>query len=379
MPSIHKTVYYSYTTGKLPKGCELCVQGKKLVLFITGDCFRKCFYCPLSEIRRTDKVFANEWDTGFTNKLEKKHLDIIIKEAKLCGAEGAGITGGDPLIQWQRAVKAIKALKKEFGKTFHIHLYTGFEHVELKRLKALCNAGLDEIRFHPVLWNDTLWNRIDIARKFPWTIGVEIPSIPSYEKQTKKLLHFLDHKVDFVNMNELELSDTNASMLRKLKYEAKDKTSYAVKGSKALALRLMRDPHSYPIHFCTSKLKDKVQLTQRIRRRAKRIALPFDTITKEGLLIRGVAYLPDLEPGFSYRKRLQSLTPVEKNNVLKRLREKQAKLPLQSIIDHEKLRLLCDPQELFKKRKDVKRLRLLPAIVEEYPTRDGMEVDIRML
>ena len=92
-----------------------------------------------------------------------------------------------------------------------------------------------------------------------------------------------------------------------------------------------------------------------------------------------MAYLPDLEPGFSYRKRLQSLTPVEKNNVLKRLREKQAKLPVQSIIDEEKLRLLCDPEELFKKRKDVKRLRLLPAIVEEYPTRDGMEVDIRML
>ena len=31
---MEKTKFYSYKNGELPRGCQLCVQGKKLVLFI---------------------------------------------------------------------------------------------------------------------------------------------------------------------------------------------------------------------------------------------------------------------------------------------------------------------------------------------------------
>ncbi|MFA5084343.1 MAG: radical SAM protein, partial [Candidatus Paceibacterota bacterium] len=111
-----KTKFASYCTNKLPEGCRFCVKGQKLVLFITGICSRNCFYCSLSEKRKNkDIVWANERECGSPKD--------AIAEAIASRAEGAGITGGDPLIVLDRTIKYAKALKKKFGKKFHIHIY----------------------------------------------------------------------------------------------------------------------------------------------------------------------------------------------------------------------------------------------------------------
>ena len=125
---LSKTPYFSYKIGELPTGCKFCVKGEKLVLFITGICNRNCFYCPLSEQKKNkDVVYANEWET------KPNQFDVIIKEAKLTNAKGAGITGGDPLLVCERTCSTIKKLKKAFGKKFHIHLYTSLNNVTLDK------------------------------------------------------------------------------------------------------------------------------------------------------------------------------------------------------------------------------------------------------
>ncbi len=170
-----KTKYYSYNIGELPEGCKLCVQGRKLVLFVTGLCSRNCFYCPISDEKKNrDVVYANEWPI--------KNSDDMIKEAELTEAKGAGFTGGDPLVKLDRTLSYVKLLKKRFGKKFHIHLYTSLDLVDEKTLKKLYDAGLDEIRFHPDIYNKRLWPKIMLARKFSWDFGVEIPAIPNTEK-----------------------------------------------------------------------------------------------------------------------------------------------------------------------------------------------------
>ena len=132
--------YYSYFVGELPKGCQLCVKGAKLVLFTTGVCPRDCFYCPLSPWRREDVIYANE-------RPVKDELDIL-EEAKIQEALGAGVTGGDPLAKLERTVRYIQLLKENFGENFHIHLYTTGALATRDALGKLYDAGLDEIRFH---------------------------------------------------------------------------------------------------------------------------------------------------------------------------------------------------------------------------------------
>jgi pyruvate formate-lyase activating enzyme-like uncharacterized protein len=372
---IENTKYFSKLIGKLPNGCKYCVKGQKLVLFVTGLCPRRCFYCPLSEDKKfKDVIFANERPVSSDKD--------IIEEAKLMSAKGAGITGGDPLVTLDRTIKYIKLLKKEFGEHFHIHLYTPLDLVSKERLKALYEVGLDEIRFHPDFEKPEEWERILIAKEFDWDYGLEIPVLPNYVDETKRLIEFASGHIKFLNLNELEISETNVEAMLEHNFIAKDDISYAVLGSEELAIELMgfSERFGFNVHYCTVKLKDGVQLRNRIKRIAKNISKPFDKVTEEGMLIRGVIYLQGLEPGFDYKQRLKNADKEKSLKELGVLKDKVAKqfnIPDRFIeIDKKKLRVLTRARLMQNISKKIKNK---CAIVEEYPTYDGFEVDIDFL
>jgi len=378
LPCVSKTSFYSWKKEKLPKGCAMCVRGEKLVLFVTGLCPNKCFYCPISEQKcGKDVVYANEWKIA-------KEKDIF-EEAKLTKAKGAGITGGDPLVKLDRVVHYIQFLKKKFGKKFHIHLYTPLTLVNEARLKKLHNAGLDEIRFHPMLDRPDEWKRILFAKKFKWDVGVEIPIIPGKKKQTLDLLKFIEDKVDFLNLNELEISDTNANKLVQKGFRQKSDLSYAVKGSQEMALQLLNylKKSRLNVHYCTAQTKDKAQLSRRIKRRALNVAKKFDFVTKEGTLVRGCIYLKGFVPGVGYRKLLERTNRkliLKKLNGIKSIVQKKFRIPKSLIeVDSVKLRIITSIVIVDELSSEIKKLGLIPAVVEEYPTWDAMEVDVQFL
>lgn len=387
-----KTKYYSFRAGNLAKGCQQCVKGEKLVLFITGLCPQRCDFCPVSDKKLyKDVIYANEMPvTNIHQIIEAQSSETagapeseILSEAKACSARGAGITGGDPLVKLDRTIEYIKLLKKEFGKSFHIHLYTPLTLVNNKTLKRLCESGLDEIRFHPKLDNDKQWNKLELARKHKWEIGVEIPAIPGKEKQTKKLIDFLKGKIDFLNINELELAD-NAVWRKKKSIKTKDRVSYAIKGSHELAKKLIRYAAGKGIrtHYCTCKLKDKVQLGKRILRRANNVKEKFDIVSSQGMITRGALYLPELTPGFSYHDKLSSLKNKDKRKILNNLKTirnkiiRAEKISADMIkLDENKLRLITS-KALVKK---IKTKELKKAIVTEYPTFDALEIEVSII
>lgn len=386
MKAIVKTPYHSFRIGNLPKGCSMCVRGLKTVLLVTGVCPLRCWYCPLSERKKNkDVVVANEWWI--------KKDDEILEEAKLCRSLGAGITGGDPLCRLSRTVKYIKLFKKKFGKKFHIHLYTSGELASKANLKKFYDAGLDEIRFHPRNFLEKSFKKnqgLENALAFGWSVGCEIPVIPGKTKETERFIDYINKLgVNFLNLNELEISETNAFEMSARGFTAVSDESFAVKGSREAAMKLLKycaKNTKLRVHYCTVKLKDGVQLRNRIKRRAKNAAKEYDIVTAEGLLVRGAIYFPEFAPSFDYNKKIGGIRKSHRKRILAKLRKKASEIskefeiPKNIIeVDERRLRILTGAWIVEEIAEEIKKMGLLPAVVEEYPTWDSLCIDLRML
>ena len=265
----------------LPKGCELCRLGGKLVVFITGECGDSCYYCPVSNERfGKDVMYANE-------ALVSSLLDYIY-EAYRMKALGAGITGGDPILAIDRVVQLIKLLKDEFGKDFHIHLYTSGRYVTNDVLAELKNAGLDEIRFHPV--KEDYLKAVEKALKFNFDVGLEVPVIPGEEEYLEKLIKWAIEKgVKFINLNELELTERNYQFLNARGFRIGHGVA-GVKGSFESALSILKkyEDSQIALHYCSSVYKDVVETRTRFLRIIKFSAKPYEDFTGEGTVVRAL-------------------------------------------------------------------------------------------
>lgn len=259
------------------RGCTVCHQGAKMVLFITGRCSRTCWYCPLSAQRKgRDDVYANE------KKVQTPGEAISV--ARTMDALGTGVTGGEPLLVPGRVREFCMELKKEFGEEHHIHLYTGLAPGK-DELGALCGL-VDEIRMHPP---QEEWHRIGesaflhsatVAREMGFSAGFEVPALPGIEGLRDAL-----SALDFLNINELEWGETNADAMRKRGMEPADDLHNAVSGCRDWAAPLLGHPK---VHWCSSQFKDSHQLRKRLIRVARNTARPFDHVTDDGTIIYGV-------------------------------------------------------------------------------------------
>ncbi len=278
-----------YIKGRnLPKGCQLCLKGVKVVLFLNGICQKPAhcsWYCPISEERRgKDITFADEIHVF-------SHKDLLIEINKI-NAKGMSITGGEPLLEsnLEKTYDYIKYVKKMKGKKFHVHLYTNGMNFNESIAEKLAEVGLDEIRFHPPL---NKWENIKFALNKGFSVGAEVPVIPGFEynNNLENLILFLNKiGAEFINLNEFEICYPNSQYLKEKGFKLKKDTVATVENSKETAMKLitkLAPKTSLKIHFCTIKAKDYHQLKNRYLRRAKTIKLPYEVITEEGLLIYG--------------------------------------------------------------------------------------------
>jgi uncharacterized protein len=360
MPSngLHLLPMASSYRGELSPACVQCKEGQKMVLFVTGLCRFRCFYCPVSPNRnQIDVVYANE-------RRVTTDADVL-DEARAIGAAGTGITGGDPLGVVDRVEHYVRLLKREFGPAHNIHLYTHEPNPE--KLRRLAAAGLDEFRLHipRYLWGPLAANggayRAVLEEAPTWGIrrGVEIPVLPEKEAELRRLLQALEGiGVDFVNLNELEFSETNEDHLHERGYRVDPRNGWGVRGSRAVAERIVRDLRlSVPVHYCSSRFKDSVQLRQRLLRRAERTAPAFADRTPDGTVVLGVVEARghgDLRRWASRVARELELSPEDYR------------------LDAERRRLELAPARL---RRVARRLRWPAFEVEVYPTADALEVE----
>lgn len=277
----------SFVQGALPVSCVMCQQGAKMVLLVTGRCAHSCYYCPLSAKKKGR-------DVTYADELLVKSDDDIIFEAKAIGARGTGITGGDPLLELDRALHYIGLLKREFGGRHNIHLYTATP--DPKKVARLADAGLDEMRFHPPpeVWNalhrtgfpDAIRAALDAGMR----AGLEIPAIPGLEAGMAALAEAAaDAGAQFINLNELEFSEGNWQALQGRGFAPRDDVSSAVAGSEGAARAVARAVGGRMIvHYCSSSFKDATQLRNRLMRRARNTATGLEVITDEATFLKGV-------------------------------------------------------------------------------------------
>jgi len=278
--NLYYTLETGYIIGSLPVGCRYCLAGAKAVIFITGRCLDKCWYCPISR----DKFGK---DIIYVNERRVYSLSDIVDEIYRIGGLGAGITGGDPILVLDRTYNVISMLKREFGRKFHVHLYTSGRLVDKDVLDILESSGLDEIRFH--IYSLDLLDRIEQALDYGMDVGVELPFIPleKYIEYLKKVLLILDEiGVKFINLNEFEVSEAN---VEKVLLHGLTPAGITVEGIENKAIKFLKwaleNTRRILIHYCTVKFKDNVQFRLRMLRKSLNTMGLHEIPTRDGTLI----------------------------------------------------------------------------------------------
>lgn len=365
MKKIYSWHNQSIYTKPLSPACKMCAQGAKMVVLITGLCSSHCYYCPLSFKKgQQDNIYADEWKLDNENDTKK-----LIKEAQYIKAKGAGITGGDPLLVWQRTKQYITLLKETFGTQFHIHLYTsGLIHAD--KISSLVLAGLDEIRFHPEpkFWqsmNTSPLNKTikDIVKQ-PVDVAIEIPVLPEMKNQIIQLIQWADHQeIKWINLNELEFSERNVDSLLKKGYSVKNELSAAVLNSQQTAYEIIKEiQHQHlniGVHYCSVSFKDGIQLKNRILRRAKNTAKDYEIITDEGTLLKGIIQ-PVNTSIIQLHQWIQQTYNIQEKYIA---------------INKEKNRIEIGVWILEKIAESIQQQGHHCFMIEEYPTADHLEVE----
>jgi len=265
------------------EGCVQCQRGSKLVLFVTGKCHWGCDYCPLSDNRReSPDMFANERRCSTWQE--------VIEEGHAMRATGTGITGGDPMLDMERSLEAVKQLKAAFGTEHHIHLYTSIPFSP-EHAADFGEAGLDEIRFH--LLDGTVAKYEGVMQACVQAgieVGVELPCEPDKEEQLFALLEQLNESpATFLNLNELEITVGNQENMDVRGFNLSGGITAAAEGSAELALRLKSaaEPLNFHLKFCSARYKDAGQLRARFRRRGQATLRPYEVLSEDDTILFG--------------------------------------------------------------------------------------------
>ncbi|MCB2288564.1 radical SAM protein [Clostridium sp. CS001] len=193
---------------KFPKGCRSCLLGTGLnAIRKTNKCNLECKFCyNYGHLDDISPVGEDMWEIGGT-KYYEKDIDLLLSIHNK--PTGVSYVYLEPFMEIEKYYSIIKRFKD--AKVYQ-HLYTNGTLATEETLKALGEAGLDEIRFNlgASACSDKVIENIGIAKKYIKNVGIETPMTPEFfESFFKKKHAILDTKLDFINCAELHLNENN--------------------------------------------------------------------------------------------------------------------------------------------------------------------------
>ncbi len=238
----------------LSKGCSICGQGLWSCLFITNQCNASCFYCPA---KQDYDALPGTQNLDFNSS--EDYVDYLLK----FGFKGASISGGEPLLYFDRTLEYVKKIRQNLPDDFYIWLYTNGILADELKLKLLADAGLNEIRFDI---GATAY-KLDNVRKAKGVIpvvSIEIPAVPEKVELLKELLpKMIDAGVSNLHFHQLRLTKHNAPKLLAHKYTFLHGEKAVVLESELAALEIMlfAAQNNIPIgiNYCNFQYKNRFQ------------------------------------------------------------------------------------------------------------------------
>jgi len=208
LKTLDNRTYFVGNESKFPDGCRSCLLGTGLsAIRKTNKCNLKCKFCyNYGQLENIPPVGEGMWEIGGT-KFYEKDIDLILSIHQK--PTGISYVFLEPFMEIE---KYYPVIKKFSDAHIHQHLYTNGTLATEETLKALGEAGLDELRFNLGASEcaDRVIENIGTAKKYIRNVGIETPMTPEFfDAFFEKKQAILATKLDFINCAELHLNENN--------------------------------------------------------------------------------------------------------------------------------------------------------------------------
>ncbi len=258
LKSLQGRTLYVGDDARFPQGCRSCLLGTGLsAIRKTNKCNMRCPFCyDYGEMDSIPPIGEGLWEIGGA-KFYEKDIELLLSVQKK--PTGVAYVYLEPFMEIELYYGVIRKFR-EAG--VHQHLYTNGTLATEESLRALGEAGLDELRFNLGASHcaDQVLESLRIAKRYIPQVGIETPMTPDFYREfAQKKEAILRAEPDFINCAELHLNANNIGNYEGEPLYACRQGYISPVWSRELTLRLMRQAaeESWPlvVHDCSNMTK----------------------------------------------------------------------------------------------------------------------------
>lgn len=208
LKTLGNRTYYVGDDRRFPMGCRSCLFGTGLsAIRKTNRCNLACKFCyDYGQMDCQPPIGEGLWEIGGT-KFYEQDIDLLLSvHPKPTGISYVYL---EPFMEIEKYYGIISRFR-EAG--VHQHLYTNGTLATEENLRALGEAGLDELRFNLGASGcaDRVIESIAAAKRYIPQVGIETPMTPEFfDAFLQKKQAILATGLDFINCAELHLNENN--------------------------------------------------------------------------------------------------------------------------------------------------------------------------
>ncbi len=193
---------------RFPAGCRSCLLGTGLsAVRKTNRCNAACPFCyDFGQLNALPPIGEGLWEIGGTRYREE---DLPLLFALQKKPTGVAYVYLEPFMEIEKYYGIIRRFHQA---GVHQHMYTNGIRANEENLRALGEAGLDELRFNLGASGaaDRVIEAMATAKKYIPRVGIETPMTwEFYQALNEKKDRILSTGIDFMNCAELHLNDNN--------------------------------------------------------------------------------------------------------------------------------------------------------------------------